>query len=139
MKKLILLLLCVPLLFSCGEKKDKNTVKNENNDNISIDVEEKTLEEQLIGKWKILTNPPEVTWECYFEFNQDGTGNWPGPWEGSNADISWKIIDNDKLQIDVDGGSESYFQIEFIDNQLYTWEADEERTMENTTICSKAK
>lgn len=136
MKKQIFVLLCTSFMFSCG-----NGSSNENKDNdkqtIQEVVNDLTLEEQLIGKWKILTNPPEVTWECYFEFNQDGTGKWPGPWEGSNSDISWKIIDNDKLQIDVDGGSESYFQIEFIDNQLYIWEDAEGRSKENATICAK--
>lgn len=31
MKKLLLLLLCVPLIFSCKEKKDINELKKENN------------------------------------------------------------------------------------------------------------
>ncbi len=136
MKKQIFVLLCTSFMFSCGNG-SLNEDKDNEKETIQEVVNDLTLEEQLIGKWKILTNPPEVTWECYFEFNQDGTGKWPGPWEGSNADISWKIIDNDKLQIDLDGGSESYFQIEFIDNQLYLWGKGEERTKENATICAK--
>ncbi len=140
MKKILLILLCVPLLFSCGEKKDKNTVKNENNDNISIDVEEKTLEEQMIGKWKILNNHPDMNRESYCEFNQDGTGKWPGPYEGANWNLEWKILDNDKIEFSFPEAEQIMLpHIEFIDNQLYIWDEGEERTKENATICSKAK
>ena len=140
MKKLLLILLCVPLMFSCGSETDNNTVKNENNDTITIDVKEKTLEEQLIGKWKVLNNHPDMPWESYCEFNQDGTGKWPGPWEGSSSNLEWKILDNDKIEFSfVEFKQIMLPHIEFIDDQLCIWDEGEELTKENATICSKVK
>ena len=97
MKKQIFVLLCTSFMFSCG-----NSSSNEDKDNeketIQEVVNDLTLEEQLIGKWKILNNHPDMNWESYCEFNQDGTGKWPGPYEGSNWNLEWKILDNNKIE-----------------------------------------
>ena len=78
MKKLLLLLLCMPLIFSCGENTEENnnpenTKKQEENIQYSSKTEYDLLKESstLIGKWKMeLLFTPEIS--CNIEFyNRD--------------------------------------------------------------------
>ncbi|MDC0202022.1 hypothetical protein OAJ56_02140 [Flavobacteriales bacterium] len=63
MKKLLLILLCVPLIFSCGEKEEKN---EEN-----IQKEEKKVIE---GYWEIENvNPYGDDFKCFWYFSEDGS------------------------------------------------------------------
>jgi len=49
MKKLLLLLLCVPLLFSCGEKEEKKTDEGSLNKEITTEMFEKEITREMLN------------------------------------------------------------------------------------------
>ena len=98
MKKLLLILLCLPLLYSCGDtqEKNKNSTENQNSKNDLF----------FIGKWESTSNSKDkesLTSEdnMFYEFNNDKSGSIPG-FGDSRIDMIWDIISNTKNDYEVE-------------------------------------
>ena len=93
MKKLLLLLLCVPLMFSCGEKDKKNNTKN-SSENQNNDL-------FFIGKWESASKSEDIKDEesltsednKFIVFNNDKTGSLPG-FGKNRISMIWDTISN---------------------------------------------
>ena len=108
MKKLLLILLCLPLLFSTCKKEDEVTPTNSGNNNTGNNTS------SIIGKW----NATYYTYDYYETSNLD-TEHWVGTddidyW---NEGHFWHIefLTGDELQITTNAGSTSSGQ-----DSLYT-------------------
>ena len=99
MKKLLLILLCLPLLFSCGDnkqEKNKNSTENQNSKNDLF----------FIGKWESTSkskNKESLTSEgnMFIVFNNDKSGSLPG-FDDSRIDMIWDTISNTKNDYEVE-------------------------------------
>ena len=89
MKKLLLILLCVPLIFSCGESNGDN-----NNEESSSD----SIKSCLVGyDWCMPScNNPTMAWK----FSTDGTFNYSTTmFGGMSAWGTWEDIGNQDIKI----------------------------------------
>ena len=99
MKKLLLILLCLPLLYSCGDnkqEKNKNSTENQNSKNDLF----------FIGKWESTSkskNKESLTSEgnMFIVFNNDKSGSLPG-FDDSRIDMIWDTISNTKNDYEVE-------------------------------------
>ena len=98
MKKLLLILLCLPLVYSCGDtqEENKNSTENQNSKNDLF----------FIGKWESTSNSKDkesLTSEdkMFFEFNNDKSGSITGLGD-NRIDIVWDIISNTKNDYEVE-------------------------------------
>ena len=89
MKKLLLILLCVPLVFSCGESSGDN-----NNDESSSD----SIKSCLVGyDWCMPScNNPTMAWK----FSSDGTFNYSTTmFGGMSAWGTWEDVGSQEIRI----------------------------------------
>ena len=105
MKKLLLILLCLPIIFSCGEKEDD---KKENNIYLSIgDTYQGGIIFYLDGNSKGLIAAPtdqstEAKWGCYETLIPGANGTGIGTGNQNTIDIenicdtktNWGIVNN---------------------------------------------
>jgi hypothetical protein len=98
MKKLLLILLCLTLVYSCGDTQ-KNTTNSTENKNSKNDL-------FFIGKWESTSkskNKESLTSEgnMFIVFNNDKSGSLPG-FDDSRIDMIWDTISNTKNDYEVE-------------------------------------
>ena len=99
MKKLLLILLCLPLFYSCGDnkqEKNKNSTENQNSKNDLF----------FIGKWESTSKSKDkesLTNEgnMFIVFNNDKSGSLPG-FDDSRINMIWDTISNTKNDYEVE-------------------------------------
>ena len=107
MKRLLVLLLCVPLIFSCGENKEKDNTENTEKQEENVQKEEKTeyglLKDSstLIGKWKMEFTVGNLGYVIIEFYNRDD--EYFEVWIENNATIKKLVKDGDKYLCEKEG------------------------------------
>ena len=139
MKKLLLLLLCVPLIFSCGENEKKKEIENEKKKEIKNDLTRQNLK----GKVKSTTKTILHKWNSYLDsivvqFNKDGNMT-----DSSSYDKYGVLKEKCIYKYDKDGNKTEYSQYN-ADGELdgkykYEYNEDGEITMYDNGPNKKSK